>query len=599
MSYKILSYFRLEAISDPNTMVADQIKELRYQSKYLQIRRTKMPYQGNVQSHKYPIISEEMPMLFLPLIKYALQTNRSLFFIERGGYPQRMAVQLALQKLGLENKIKLYSYKTSTGRTEPLSANEDLARIAYGFIESTFPKQISHLLTQTEIDTHIRPLFDQLSPEIQQKLTQAILKKYPKYQTLFEFIKDRSKAEVLREFIEADPADNVLDDMIETNIVNQHDNPVSVFFRAQHGQTIPFNLDCFGKNPPKNDSERKFRDYLYQNLKSAFLHGIDKNNAMAYRHALQKLQKQYLIQQLPSFQFATIDLLRYLASSYGLNQQPMIYCDDLIGFGTYYFKSILFHKIFGTGEFHYNTTEDCGHNKPGNLLPLGYISNAFNFPEDEPEMFPFYYQKLIDKGKPSLKRIEYLAIAQPLSRKEKRAYAQFLNQMDALISDSPLLEKILTDPIVNQRFSFHRTLKDQLEFKRAVLFYFLDPQDPLIGLMTEYFGHSKLHNHLDYLYPQFQNLAESLKTAYFKIRPIHQKQIVLDMIRFNRYFKNKLSYFSDFFSLHKTKVKAYLHSDYKPKNMNNTFQLADPQFVRLLEDFYSYIDHKKVSYRGQ
>ncbi len=492
-----------------------------------------MPFSGIPQGTL--CLSEEHMILLLPLLKFAIDSVSGLFFIDRGAYPQKHALEQLCGVLKLDN-ISTYSYKVGQGTTLSLSPENELSQTIRHFIVQT-----KKIMSEGEISK-----IDALCLLIEQQR--------------IPFLEDIMKV----------VAESKLEDIntIFGRIIHSQRNKEKFAVSIQ-----PYTF-CIKRSA--------FSDRLYQHLREFFPSmELNTENLSEFSNCFHQFIRDYVTQQANSFEFQNRDEIRELIQTLGVDLGNIVYVDENIGTGNTYAKALLFHKLMSTGDFWYMTVTG---NKIGKV-PSNYIvlSKEINVAEDVPEMFDCYYE--------GFQRITYKeALAHRLSLSglwhSEQSYNLLCEQLDRLPQ-----EKLR--PIF-QTVDRHLTLR-KMQFSdliaREIILYCINPT-PINSLMILSIGHNYL---LNFLRPFNEDKAfAELRQYYAPAALFHEVKIFEHLLKEHKHFLEKIESSSEIIRNMRPSILTFL----KDSNLGSPVLSQSQGYVDILNEFYRQIDSKSILYDG-
>jgi len=309
-------------------MSNQSIKTIRLSSDYFRFRKKKMHFQGRIERIKkgrYLVTSEETPFMILPLMKYAKEKKSTLFFIERGAYPQKKACDI-LNKC-LDTKIPLYSYKILKREGNSKSISGGLADTIVKYIQENFPNVVYQKITEEDIKK-----INKLWKEVRKQDKQKIKKRFPEISQNFNSYIGKNKLEFLFKLIKSEHS-NLLDTIKECLSKNRANMPGSLHYKAKYEKSpvIFYEKDFCSK---KSNYRKEISNYL----KSKFPDGIDGKSERAFFHEFNNFNRGYMKKHFKEISFITLPLVKLITKSMGVRLNNVIYC---VEFPTLTYKYLL------------------------------------------------------------------------------------------------------------------------------------------------------------------------------------------------------------------------------------------------------------------
>lgn len=548
-------------------IIAINVSRLRSNSKYLATRYTTVFFTGNIPHSM--ILSEEMPLYVLPIIKLAKTTNSSLMFIERGAYPRRLAVEAIFEMIGNQG-VKVYSEKLAQG-SRIISAKEEIAKNIERFVVRNSHEQDGKIagLSGEDIMFYKR-WFAGLPQDVQDSLTLNRLDS--------ENITGLTKIKLLGELVKTEKL-SFLDTIQEVVYATRPDLPNSVMYKVKKkGQTVSLNLDDLGgQNNP-------LARFLLNEIKSKIQTDITSENIERFWLVLVDAVRRYGIEKLESLQLETVGITRYLLLSKGIDLNNVIYCDDGIGTGNSFFKTAVFHKFISAGEFSYNVV--CDNRE--NVVSLGQscVSDVLSFPEDVQEMFDFYYEGF------SRKRYSDSCISKTKAQEE--SLNELNRAIDEFINFYPSISKGLVE-IFNKRSNVEFKNNKEEGF-RLLMYMAMEPGCQINREMVQAIGHTFLVSEVELFSkslisnPEFKQLV----SKYEQIKDVVVGDNAERLMERHTVFLKKLRHLSWIYTDLSSSINDYI----KNENMASNVSTNDPDFVNVLREFYALLASVEPTQQG-
>lgn len=501
--------------------ISNRIRQIRTASPYLMARRQRMPFVGSKEDTSqgiYLCSAEEMPLISgLPLLKLAYQTGSGLFFIERGAYPQKLAVELVSKALNVP--VKTASYKIAREPDLSLPVSYVLAELCQEFLSLQFPD-------------------------------------------------NRNSSDKLVELLKSEPW-NFLDEAKEAIFWHRMDQPRGLNKAVLEGRAMGIQREHFGGR------DTPFREYLFLAMKKLFPYEVTKDVFRKYILEFYNLTRQYLHIKACSFEFVAEESLKQLSISIDAHFGRTIYCDDSMGSGNSFFMSHLFNRIFGETPFRFNFFTL---NIDKNPLGASITTQDARGPEDEPTMFPFYYQRF--------ERIHYESLLSK-GMGQKNEYDKFAFAMERYLTNPPLpLQRFFAK--VEKSFGL-LTLRQQ----KDILFCFID-NHPINENIARVVGHNRLVNMIREQRNELM-VPSALLELYGRSKDFHLSQQASRLLNLHNGFLDKLRAFRSFFESPQG-YESSMH--FLNESVGAPTLTTTPAFLNLAEFFYTYIKDSPLIFSG-